>query len=147
MVAAGGRAVGVTALSTAAAKTDLSFTAVFGRGILANALVCLAVWLATGGRTVLDKIAAIVFPVSAFVAAGFEHSIANMYFIPMGLILRENEEIVAAAHLPSSELASLDLAGLSMNLAASTLGNVVGGSVLVGLVYWFVYLGPGQRTR
>jgi formate/nitrite transporter len=143
----GDGAVGVTALSTAAAKTDLSFTAIFGRGILANALVCLAVWLATGGRTVLDKIAAIVFPVSAFVAAGFEHSIANMYFIPMGLVLRENEEIVATAHLPSRELASLDLAGLAMNLAASTLGNVVGGSVLVGLVYWFVYLGPGQRTR
>lgn len=143
----GDGAVGVTALSTAAAKTDLSFTAVFGRGILANALVCLAVWLATGGRTVLDKIAAIVFPVSAFVAAGFEHSIANMYFIPMGLVLRENEEIIAAAHLPSRALASLDLAGLTMNLAASTLGNVVGGSVLVGLVYWFVYLGPGQRTR
>jgi formate/nitrite transporter len=143
----GDGAVGVTALSTAAAKTDLSFTAIFGRGILANALVCLAVWLATGGRTVLDKIAAIVFPVSAFVAAGFEHSIANMYFIPMGLVLRENEEIIAAAHLPSRELASLDLAGLTMNLAASTLGNVVGGSVLVGLVYWFVYLGPGQRTR
>jgi formate/nitrite transporter len=143
----GDGAVGVTALSTAAAKTDLSFTAIFGRGILANALVCLAVWLATGGRTVLDKIAAIVFPVSAFVAAGFEHSIANMYFIPMGLVLRENEEIVATAHLPSRELASLDLAGLTMNLAASTLGNVVGGSVLVGLVYWFVYLGPGQRTR
>ena len=143
----GDGAVGVTALSTAAAKTDLSVTAVFGRGILANALVCLAVWLATGGRTVLDKIAAIVFPVSAFVAAGFEHSIANMYFIPMGLVLRENEEIIAAAHLPSRELASLDLAGLTMNLAASTLGNMVGGSVLVGLVYWFVYLGPGQRTR
>jgi formate/nitrite transporter len=143
----GDGAVGVTALSTAAAKTDLSFTAIFGRGILANALVCLAVWLATGGRTVLDKIAAIVFPVSAFVAAGFEHSIANMYFIPMGFVLREKEEIVAAAHLPSRELASLDLAGLTMNLAASTLGNVVGGSVLVGLVYWFVYLGPGQRTR
>jgi formate transporter len=143
----GDAAVGVTALSTAAAKTDLSFTAVFGRGILANALVCLAVWLATGGRTVLDKIAAIVFPVSAFVAAGFEHSIANMYFIPMGLILRENEEIVAAAHLPFRELASLDVTGLVANLAASTLGNVVGGSVLVGLVYWFVYLGPGQRTR
>jgi len=143
----GDGAVGVTALSTAAAKTDLSFTAIFGRGILANALVCLAVWLATGGRTVLDKIAAIVFPVSAFVAAGFEHSIANMYFIPMGLVLRENEEIVATAHLPSRELASLDLAGLAMNLAASTLGNVVGGSVLVGLVYWFVYLSPGQRTR
>jgi formate transporter len=143
----GDAAVGVTALSTAAAKTDLSFTAVFGRGILANALVCLAVWLATGGRTVLDKIAAIVFPISAFVAAGFEHSIANMFFIPMGLVLRENEEVVAAAHLPVHELASLDLAGLSMNLAASTLGNVLGGSVLVGLVYWFVYLRPAGVER
>jgi formate transporter len=136
----GDAAVGVTALSTAAAKTDLSFTAIFGRGILANALVCLAVWLATGGRTVLDKVAAIVFPISAFVAAGFEHSIANMFFIPMGLVLRANEEVVAAAHLSARALASLDLTGLSMNLAASTLGNVVGGSLLVGLVYWFVYL-------
>jgi formate transporter len=143
----GDGAVGVTSLSTAAAKTDLSFTAVFGRGILANALVCLAVWLATGGRTVLDKIAAIVFPVSAFVAAGFEHSIANMFFVPMGLVLGENEDVVAAAHLPVRELASLDVTGLLANLAASTLGNVVGGSVFVGLVYWFVYLGPGERTR
>ena len=115
--------------------------------VLANALVCLAVWLATGGRTVLDKIAAIVFPISAFVAAGFEHSIANMFFIPIGLVLRENEEVVAAAHLPARELASLDLTGLSINLAASTLGNVVGGSVLVGLVYWFVYLRPAGVAR
>jgi formate/nitrite transporter len=136
--------VGATALSTAAAKTDLSFTAVFARGVLANALVCLAVWLATGGRTVFDKIAAIVFPVSAFVAAGFEHSIANMFFIPMGLVLRGNDEVVAAAHIPTRQLATLDLGGLLTNLASSTLGNVVGGSVLVGLVYWFVYLRPGR---
>ena len=134
------------ALSTAAAKTELASRR-SSRGILANALVCLAVWLATGGRTVLDKIAAIVFPISAFVAAGFEHSIANMFFIPMGLVLRENEEVVAAAHLPARELASLDLTGLSINLAASTLGNVIGGSVLVGLVYWFVYLRPAGVAR
>jgi formate/nitrite transporter len=140
----GDATVGTTALSTAAAKTDLSFTAVFARGVLANALVCLAVWLATGGRTVFDKIAAIVFPVSAFVAAGFEHSIANMFFIPMGLVLRGNDEVVAAAHLPARQLATLDLGGFLTNLASSTLGNVVGGSVLVGLVYWFVYLRPDR---
>jgi formate/nitrite transporter len=140
----GDATVGATALSTAAAKTDLSLTAVFARGILANALVCLAVWLATGGRTVFDKIAAIVFPVSAFVAAGFEHSIANMFFIPMGLVLRGNNDVVAAADLPAGQLATLDLGGLLTNLASSTLGNVVGGSVLVGLVYWFVYLRPGR---
>ena len=80
--------VGATALGTAAAKTSLPFGVVFVRGILANALVCLAVWLATGGRTVLDKIAAIIFPISAFVAAGFEHSVANMYFIPEGILLQ-----------------------------------------------------------
>jgi formate transporter len=142
----GDTSVGVTALSTAAAKTDLSFTAVFGRGVLANALVCLAVWLATGGRSVLDKVVAIVFPVSAFVAAGFEHSIANMFFIPMGLVLRRNDEVVAAAHLPAHQLASLDVGGMLTNLASSTLGNIIGGSVLVGLVYWFVYRRPGDAA-
>jgi formate/nitrite transporter len=140
----GDATVGATALSTAAAKTDLSVTAAFARGILANALVCLAVWLATGGRSVFDKIAAIIFPVSAFVAAGFEHSIANMFFIPMGLVLRGNDEVVAAADLSARQLATLDLGGLATNLASSTVGNVVGGSVLVGLVYWFVYLRPGR---
>jgi formate transporter len=143
----GDATVGATALTTAAAKTDLSFTAVFARGVLANALVCLAVWLATGGRTVLDKIAAIVFPISAFVAAGFEHSIANMFFIPMGLVLREHGDVVAAADVPAHQLATLDLGGLLTNLVASTSGNIVGGSVLVGLVYWFVYLRPMDEAR
>jgi formate transporter len=113
--------------------------------VLANALVCLAVWLATGGRTVLDKVVAVVFPISAFVAAGFEHSIANMFFIPVGLVLRENETVVAASEVPATDLATLDLAGMVTNLAASTIGNVMGGSVLVGLVYWFVYLRPVAR--
>ena len=145
----GDAAVGATALSTAAAKTQLSFTAVLARGVLANALVCLAIWLATGGRTVLDKVVAIVFPISAFVAAGFEHSIANMFFIPMGMVLRENQAVVAAAELPATDLSRLDLGGLVTNLAASTIGNVIGGSVLVGLVYWFVYLrsvAPGAES-
>jgi len=138
--------VGVTALSTAAAKTSLPFVVVLVRGILANALVCLAVWLAAAGRSVIDKVAAIVFPISAFVAAGFEHSIANMFFIPMGLTLRGQADVVEAAHLPSAELSTLDGGGLVSNLVAATIGNVIGGAVLVGLVYWFVYVRPTRSA-
>ena len=133
-------AVGATALSIAVAKTSLPFGVVLMRGVLANALVCLAVWLATGGRTVTDKVIAIVLPISAFVAAGFEHSVANMYFIPVGWLLKREPTVVAAATATEEELASLDVAGFGNNLAAATIGNVIGGAVLVGLVYWFVYL-------
>jgi formate transporter len=138
--------VGVTALSTAAAKTSLPFGVVLVRGILANALVCLAVWLAAAGRSVIDKVAAIVFPISAFVAAGFEHSVANMFFIPMGLTLRGQAGVVEAAHIPSAELSTLDGAGLVNDLVAATIGNVIGGAVLVGLVYWFVYVRPTRSA-
>jgi formate/nitrite transporter len=133
-------AVGAAALTTAAAKTSLPFVVVFFRGILANALVCLAVWLATAGRSVIDKVLAIMLPISAFVAAGFEHSIANMYFIPMGMLIKNKAGLATTAGLSTSQMASLDMRGLLTNLAASTLGNIVGGAVLVGLVYWFVYL-------
>jgi formate/nitrite transporter len=132
--------VGATAVSIAAGKSGLSFEVAFVRGILANALVCLAVWLATAGRSVTDKVLAIVFPIAAFVAAGFEHSIANMYFIPVGLILSGQPEVMAAADLAPAALAGLDWAGMFTNIAASTLGNIVGGAGLVGVVYWFVYL-------
>jgi formate/nitrite transporter len=137
-----GDSVGATALSIAANKTSLSFGVAFIRGILANALVCLAVWLATAGRSLTDKVLAIVFPVSAFVAAGFEHSIANMYFVPIGLLLSNQPAVVEAAALPADRLATLDAGGLVTNIGAATLGNIVGGAVLVGLVYWFVYLRP-----
>ena len=137
-------AVGGTALSIAAAKASLPFTVVVVRGILANALVCLAVWLATAGRTVTDKVLAIVFPITAFVAAGFEHSIANMYFLPMGLVLKGQASVEAASGMSGSELAGLDIGTTVANIAAATLGNVVGGAVLVGLVYWFVYLRSTQ---
>jgi len=135
-------AVGATALSIAATKASLPFWTVFWRAVLANALVCLAVWLATGGRTIVDKIFAIIFPISAFVASGFEHSIANMYFIPIGLLLQR--DVPDASTDPA--LAGLDLAGLGTNLAAATIGNVIGGAVLVGLVYWFVYLRPKRGS-
>jgi formate transporter len=138
--------IGVTALSTAAVKTSLPFFVVLVRGILANALVCLAVWLAAAGRSVIDKVAAIVFPISAFVAAGFEHSVANMFFIPMGLALRGHADVVEAAHLPNAELSTLDGAGFINNLIAATIGNVIGGALLVGLVYWFVYVRPARAA-
>ena len=115
----------------------------FFRGILANALVCLAVWLATGGRTVVDKVFAIVFPISAFVAAGFEHSVANMYFLSIGLLLRDHAD--ARGELGGAQLATLDASGVLKNLVASTVGNIVGGALLVGLVYWFVYLRAAER--
>ena len=133
-------AIGGTALTTAATKAGLPFGVVFVRGVLANALVCLAVWLAVGGRTVFDKVVAIIFPISAFVAAGFEHSIANMYFIPIGMLIRDQPGLARTAGLTSDQLKNLDLGGLATNLTAATLGNIVGGGCLVGLVYWFVYL-------
>jgi formate/nitrite transporter len=133
-------AIGGTALTTAATKAGLPFGVVFVRGVLANALVCLAVWLAVGGRTVFDKVVAIIFPISAFVAAGFEHSIANMYFIPIGMLIRDQPGLARTAGLTSDQLKNLDLGGLATNLTAATLGNIVGGGCLVGLVYWFVYM-------
>src|SRR4029434_788413 len=116
------------------------FGAVLMRGILANALGCLAVWLASGGRSVIDKIFAVMFLISAFVAAGFEHSIANMYFLPFGILLKDQAAVVKAAALPPSELAHLGAGSAAANILSATLGNIVGGAVLVGMVYWFVYL-------
>jgi formate/nitrite transporter len=135
-------AVGGTALATAAEKTRLPFHVVLVRGVLANSLVCLAVWLATGARSLTDKVVAVTLPVAAFVANAFEHSIANVYFISLGLLLERHGGVVATAGLPGESLASLDAAGFASNLLASTMGNVIGGAVLVGLVYAFVYLRP-----
>lgn len=122
--------VGETALQIATAKAGLSLGVAFARGVLCNSLVCLAVWLAMGGRSVADKILAILFPISAFVTVGFEHSIANWFFLPFGLALD-------ASH-------SLALSGVVNNLVATTAGNLVGGTLLVAGVYWVAYL-RGKR--
>jgi formate transporter len=119
-------------LQIAASKCALPFWSAFFRGILCNILVCIAVWMALAGRSVIDRAVAIIFPISAFVAAGFEHSVANMFFIPMGLMLK------AAGHQVDQSL-SLTWFGLWHNLIPVILGNVVGGSVLVGLVYHVIY--------
>jgi len=130
------------ALTIATNKVSLSFEHGLFLGILCNVLVCLAVWLAYGARTTADKIMAIVFPVSAFVVAGFEHSVANMYFIPLGLFIKAwaPEAMWTQIGATSVNYAALTWAGLVDNLIPVTLGNIIGGGGLVGLVYWLVYL-------
>ena len=135
----GSFAVGRTALAIATAKVDLDFQEALFLGVLCNLLVCLAVWLAYSGRTTADRILAIVPPISAFVAAGFEHSVANMYFVPLGLFLKHSalEELTAA----SPSLAELTWSTFVFrNLLPVTIGNIIGGAVFVGGVYYFVYL-------
>ena len=139
--------VGATALNIANGKVNLSFTEGLARGILCNALVCLAVWLCLSGRSVTDKIMAILFPITAFVASGFEHSIANMYFIPMGLLLKGEPEVVAAAGKVASDLVNLNLQGFIGNLFSVTTGNIFGGGFMVAAIYWFIYRRPQGAGR
>ncbi len=138
----GGASVGAAALSTAAAKVGYDPLQAFVLGILCNGLVCLAVWLTYSARTTTDRILAIVPPIAAFVAMGFEHSVANMYFIPAGMLIRAmapDAFWTRIEHAPS-DYAALDWAGLAGNLVPVTLGNIVGGTILVGAIYWLVYL-------
>ena len=140
----GDSAVAGTALKIANGKVNLDFGQAVALGILCNGLVTLAVWLTLSARSNIDKIVSLVFPITAFVAAGFEHSIANMYFIPLGILLKGNESAAAAAGLTSGDLSNLTWGNfLAHNLLPVTIGNVIGGVVLVGIVYWFVYLRPG----
>lgn len=136
--------VGVKALMIANGKVNLTFLQALSRGILCNILVCLAVWLCFSGRSVTDKVLAIIFPITAFVALGFEHSVANMYFVPAGLVLKHNTLVLSAAEgllgqVP--DLSRLTIFGfLVRNLLPVSLGNIIGGGLLVGIIYWFVYL-------
>lgn len=132
--AMGDNAVGETAVAIAAAKCALPFGEAFFKGVLCNVLVCLAVWLALAGRNVADKILAIVFPITAFVACGYEHSVANMYFIPMGIMLNAGGAFEGVAHLDA-----LSWGGFLQNLLPVTLGNLFGGAGMVGLVYYVIY--------
>jgi len=131
-------AVAITALKLAAGKATLGAQEAFFRGVLCNTLVCLAVWMCFAARSAGDKVLVIVLPITAFVALGFEHSVANMYFIPVGMLLATFEPGVAAA--AGVESGTLALSGLLANLVPVTLGNMVGGSLLVALVYYLVYL-------
>lgn len=135
--------VGTKAVEIAYAKVTMSFFSAFVLGVLCNILVCLAVWLCFAGRSVTDKVLAIIFPISAFVAMGFEHSVANMYFIPSGILALQYSEVVMAL-APGRELeimSSLNIQNFLLNnLLPVTLGNILGGSFFVGIIYYFLYL-------
>jgi formate/nitrite transporter len=139
--------VALNALAIAGAKCDLGWTEAFVRGILCNALVCLAVWLCNSARSTTDKILAILWPITGFVALGFEHCIANMYFIPLGILLKSDPALLASLGDAAPSMASLDGGGLVGNLVPVTLGNIVGGTLLVAGVYWFAYLRPKGEPR
>ena len=139
----GGLLGGLT-LKTAAAKISLSFTEALTLGILCNWLVCLAVWMSFGAKDGVSKAACIFFPIWVFVASGFEHSIANMYYIPAGIIAKFNPSYVSKAlELGASQTGIDSLNVLRMftrNLIPVTIGNIIGGCIFVGLAYWFIYL-------
>lgn len=127
-------AIARTYLAIATAKVSLPFWTAFFKGVLCNVLVCMAVWMALAGRSVVDKVIAVVFPISAFVAAGFEHSVANMYFIPLGLLLQ------------ADDISYITWTAFFKSQVPVILGNLVGGSVLVGLVYHVIYGRNSEQT-
>jgi formate/nitrite transporter len=138
----GADAVGIAALRIAANKVDYTFLQALALGVLCNALVCMAVWLTYSARSTLDKVVAIIFPITAFVAAGFEHSVANMYFIPYALLIKNFDPIFierAGSAIPPLDILTWRSFFID-NLIPVTIGNIIGGAVLVAAVYWSVYL-------
>ena len=135
--------VGASILQIAKAKCELGFFQAIILGILCNILVCLAIWLCFSARSAHGKILAIIFPITAFVAAGFEHSVANMYFIPIGITVKDwaAPELWDFMQRSPGEFSSLTWANFFLrNLIPVTIGNIIGGGVFVGLAYWFIYL-------
>ncbi len=146
----GNGAIGANMLAIANAKCQLHFVQAIALGILCNILVCLAVWLCFSATSITGKIAGILFPISAFVAAGFEHSVANMYFIPAGILLKEWASPDFWLQINATPLSFTDLNWTYFfvnNLLPVTIGNIIGGAVLVGLVYWFVFLKPERQSE
>jgi formate/nitrite transporter len=125
---------GTAIVKLAIAKMAPDMTTIFFKGILCNVLVCLGVWLAYAGRSVSDKMAGMILPVACFVAAGFEHCVANMFFLPMAWVLSETGHVAAGV-----DVSSITMVNIAHNLIPTTLGNIVGGSGFVGLIYWVIY--------
>ena len=128
-----GGGVGNAMVSVAVSKVTPDWITLFFKGILCNIFVCLAVWIGFATRTVVDKVVGILLPISAFVACGFEHCVANMFFLPMGLLAK------GAGFGAQIDASALDLESVFYNISAATLGNIVGGAIFVGLAYWFVF--------
>jgi formate transporter len=132
--------VGVYALKVGVAKVNLSFVEAFAKGMLCNWLVCLAVWMSAAAKNVIGKIFAIFFPIMAFIALGYEHSIANMFYIPKAMLLATRPEITAIAHIAPEKLAKLNLLGFAHNLLPVTLGNIASAVIFIASFYWLAYL-------
>lgn len=133
---------GKTALAIASAKAALPTVQLFFLAVLCNVLACLAVWMSFGARTAADKVMVIVPPIAAFVAAGFEHSIANLYFLPYALAIKAwaGPDFWTAIGRSAADYPTLTIGNTLHNIAVATIGNLVGGSLMVDAVYWFVYL-------
>lgn len=138
----GNDAIGIAAINTAVAKTSLDFMQAIALGILCNALVCMAIWLSFSARSTIDRITAIIFPITAFVAAGFEHCVANMYFIPYALLVKMGDpEFMGRISKKIINLDQLTWGNFILdNLIPVTIGNIIGGAVLVAAVYWAIFL-------
>ena len=132
--------VGMTAINIALHKVDHTFLEAFFLGVFCNALVCLASWMTYAARSVTDKILSILMPISAFVAMGFEHCIANMFMIPLGIVASLDADILHAGSLTQEQLELLGSQGFLGNIIPVTLGNIVGGAGLVAFIYYFIYL-------
>lgn len=136
----GGDMLGAVTLKIAVYKVHLSFTQALFLGIMCNWLVCLAVWMAYGADTMAGKIAAIFFPIWLFITSGFEHSVANMYYIPAGLFIKGNEKFASLLGLSREALDGLTWNSFFIhNLIPVTLGNIIGGGILVAMAYWYSY--------
>lgn len=141
LFSSGENMLGAVTIKTAAYKVGLDFMPAFYLGIMCNWLVCIAVWMSYAAKDITGKIFAIFFPIWLFVTSGFEHSVANMYYIPAGIFAKSNPEWVAASGLTGSKLANLNWGSFfTSNLLPVTLGNIVGGVIFVAGVYWMVYI-------
>ena len=133
---------GKVVLDVSSAKLDHTFVEAFALGILCNLMVCLAVWAAYSGRTTTDKILAVTLPIALFVATGFEHSVANMFLIPLGILISDT---AGASFWTDANINASSYSGLTWqsffvdNLLPVTLGNVVGGGVMIGVMYWTIF--------
>lgn len=137
----GANGLGGATIKIASYKVDLPFVSALYLGIMCNWLVCLAVWMSYGAKTMVGKIFAIFFPIWLFITSGFEHSVANMYYIPAGIMAKANDAWVTASHLTPDKLAQLNWGTfITKNLIPVTIGNIIGGVVFIGMAYWFAYL-------
>lgn len=137
-----GNGVGDAMITVACSKISPAWSVLFFKGIMCNFLVCLAVWVGFASRTIVDKFFAVLLPITAFVACGFEHCVANMFFLPMGFVMK----LSGFAYAGNANIDVLTLGGICYNISAATLGNIVGGAIFVGLMYWLAYAKKNKKA-